>query len=113
MVRRFGRSGDEADTASGGTRFSLRRLLGNGAVITGDIGLNFLRTLTSSDGWHPTSDFGGTITQPLLAGSSRAIVLEPLTQTERNLVYAVRSFERFRRTFSVDVANRFYRLRLP
>src|SRR5262249_25115932 len=30
--------------------------------------------------------------QPLLRGGGRAVVLEPLTQAERNLLYAVRTF---------------------
>ncbi|MBI5362016.1 MAG: TolC family protein [Planctomycetes bacterium] len=102
--------GDEAQSTSGGARLSIDRLLGNGMRIAGDIGLGFTRSLLASDGWHPVSDFGGSITMPLLAGSSRAIVEEPLTQAERNLVYSVRTFERFRRTFAVDVATRYYRL---
>lgn len=102
--------GGEAQETSGGARLSIDRLLGNGMRIAGDIGLGFTRSLLSSDGWHPVSDFGGSITMPLLAGSSRAIVEEPLTQAERNLVYSVRTFERFRRTFAVDVATRYYRL---
>jgi len=102
--------GEEATDAAGSARFSLQRLLGTGALLAGDIGLNLARVLTTGDGWSPVADLGGSITQPLLAGSSRAIVEEPLTQAERNLVYSVRTFERFRRTFSVDVATRFYRL---
>lgn len=102
--------GDEAQSAGGGARLSINRLLGNGARVAGDIGLGLSRSLLSSDGWHPVSDFGGSITMPLLAGSSRAVVEEPLTQAERNLLYSVRTFERFRRTFAVDVATRYYRL---
>jgi outer membrane protein TolC len=103
-------TGDTAETASGGASFSLFRLLGTGAVIVGDIGLNLTRSLTSKDSWNPVSDLGLSITQPLLRGSGKRIVEEPLTQAERNLVYQVRSFERFRRTFAFDVANRFYSL---
>ncbi len=103
-------TGDEAQSADGGGRFSLTRLLGTGARIVGDIGLGLTRSLISSDGWHATSDIGLSITQPLLAGAGEAIVKEPLTQAERNLVYEVRAFERFRRTFAFDVASRYYRL---
>ena len=39
------------------------------------------------------------LTQPFLRGGGRAVTLEPLTQTERNLVYAVRSFARFRKVY--------------
>ena len=39
--------------------------------------------------------------QPLLRGGGRAVILEPLTQAERNLLYAVRSFTLFRQQFFV------------
>jgi multidrug resistance efflux pump len=53
---------------------------------------------------------GLSITQPLLAGAGRRIVLEPLTQAERRVIYAVRDYEIFRRDFAVDVARRVYEL---
>jgi hypothetical protein len=37
--------------------------------------------------------------QPLLRGGGRAVALEPLTQSERNLFYSVRAFARFREEF--------------
>jgi len=46
-----------------------------------------------------------TITIPLMRGSGRHIVQEPLTQAERGVIYAIYDFERFKRTFSVDVAR--------
>ena len=39
--------------------------------------------------------------QPFLRGGGRAVTLELLTQAERNLVYAVRSFAQFRQQFIV------------
>lgn len=102
--------GDTAETARADGGFSLTRILGTGATVIGSLGLNLTRSLISSDGWHPTSDLGVSIKQPLLAGFGERIVKEPLTQAERDLVYQVRSFERFRRTFAFDVASRFYRL---
>jgi hypothetical protein len=39
--------------------------------------------------------------QPLLRGGGRAVILEPLTTAERNLLYAVRSFTLFRQQFFV------------
>ncbi|MCY2960830.1 MAG: TolC family protein [Planctomycetota bacterium] len=103
-------TGSEADRASGDAGFSLSKLFGSGAVLVGDIGLNVSRSLLSSDGWGAVSDVGLSFTQPLLAGAGESIVREPLTQAERNLVYSVRDFERFRRTFAFDVSSRFYRL---
>jgi len=42
----------------------------------------------------------------------RDVVLERLTQAERNVVYAARDFMRFRRQFFVDLAARYYGLLL-
>jgi outer membrane protein TolC len=103
-------TGDTAETASGDAALGLSKLLGTGAVIVGDIGLNLTRSLTSGDSWNPVGDLGLTITQPLLRGAGSRIVKENLTQAERDLVYEVRAFERFRRTFAFDVAERFYSL---
>ena len=43
--------------------------------------------------------------QPLLRGGGRAVTLEPLTQVERNLLYEIRNFARFRKTFYVAIAG--------
>ncbi|MEM8738242.1 MAG: TolC family protein [Planctomycetota bacterium] len=48
---------------------------------------------------------------PLLRGAGRsANTVEALIQTERNLIYAVRDFERFRREFFVDLATTYLNL---
>ncbi|MCA9137342.1 MAG: TolC family protein [Planctomycetales bacterium] len=46
-----------------------------------------------------------TFTQPLLRGAFRHVRLENLTQAERNLLYSVRDFARFRRLFYVDLTE--------
>ncbi len=43
--------------------------------------------------------------QPLLSGAGKAVTLEPLTQTERNLLYKIREYVRFRKVFYVSVAG--------
>lgn len=100
--------GDQATQASGSMSYGLSKLLGSGASIIGSIGLSVMRNLLSSDGWHPMTDVSLAVTQPLMRGFGATIVEEPLTQAERNLVYAVRGFERFRRSFAVDAADRYY-----
>lgn len=100
----------EATTLSGSSFLGLDRLFGFGAVVLSDIGLSLGRSLTSSDGFNPVSTAGISITQPLLQGFGRRIVIEPLTQAQRNLLYEVRSYERFRRTFAFDVASRYFRI---
>ena len=43
---------------------------------------------------------------PLLAGFGERIVREPLTQAERDVVYAMRNFERFRSGFSIRIVQK-------
>lgn len=45
------------------------------------------------------------IAQPLLQGGGRAVTLEPLTQVERSMLYAVRAYARFRKEFYVAIAG--------
>jgi hypothetical protein len=44
------------------------------------------------------------IVQPLLRGAGKAVTLEPLTLAERNLLYEIRDFARFRKQFYVNIA---------
>lgn len=96
-----------AEVSGGG---SLSKLLGSGAAIVGDMGLRLFQDLSSGDGFQAITDLGLNLTMPLLRGSGSRIVQENLTQAERDVVYEVRSYERFRRGFSVDVATRVYRI---
>lgn len=44
------------------------------------------------------------LVQPFLRGGGKAVTLEGLTQAERNLVYEIRSYARFRKEFFVFIA---------
>jgi outer membrane protein TolC len=103
--------GQEATEASSSLGAGLTKVLGTGARIVASIGVGIFRSLLTSDGWKslPTT-INLAITQPLLRGAGASIVEEPLTQAERDVVYAVRGFERFRHEFAVDVASRLYRI---
>jgi outer membrane protein TolC len=52
-----------------------------------------------------TSSLAFSLIQPLLRGASREVRLESLTQAERDLLYAVRDFARFRKQFWADVTT--------
>jgi outer membrane protein TolC len=103
-------SGDTAEELELDGGLTLSRLLGTGAEIVGSIGVTLFRTLTGSDSLDATTNLKLAVTQPLLRGFGARIVKEPLTQAERDVVYAARGFERFRRTFAVDVATRYWRI---
>lgn len=65
----------------------------------------FLRSILRGGGWNSSSILGLTFSQALLRRGGRRIVREPLTQAERNVVYAMRDFERFRETLAIDVVS--------
>lgn len=69
---------------------------------------SFLRSIISGGPFDGGSILDLAITQPLLRGSGRRIVREPLTQSERDVIYAMRSFERFRATFAVNVVSDYW-----
>jgi hypothetical protein len=51
------------------------------------------------------SDLTFTFIQPLLRGGGYAVTLEALTLAERNLLYALRSYARFRKVFYTAIAG--------
>lgn len=103
-------TGSSTATASAEADLGMSKQFGSGAVVLGNIGTTLLRAIDRGDGWDALGDLGFSVTLPLLRGSAREVILEPLTQAERNLVYAVRSYERFRSSFSVSVVTSYYGL---
>ncbi len=84
-----------------------QRFLRTGADITGRIMFDLvnLLTLDRDSSFGIMADLSVSI--PLMRGAGRHIVTEPLTQAERNVVYALYSFEHFKRGFSVRVASEY------
>ena len=71
--------------------------------------LNFSNQ-TVFDFLNPKSTFSTTLlnfsaVQPLLQGGGQAVALESLTQAERNLLYQIRTFARFRKQLYVEIAS--------
>jgi outer membrane protein TolC len=102
--------GDDGETQSLGMGLGFAKLFGSGAEIIGDIGLEFANTLSSGDGFQAIGAASLSVSQPLLRGFGDDVVLEPLTQAERDVLYEARDYERFRRTLAFDVAERLFRI---
>ena len=79
----------------------------SGATIVFSFVNNLMRSLVNGGAFDGSSILGLTLTQPLLRGAGEAIVREPLTQAEKNLVYAVRAFEQFRRSEAVRIISQY------
>ena len=88
--------------------FGFNRLLKQGTIISTRIALAWADVLTGNMRSGLTSILSATITQPLLRGSDSKVVLENLTQAERDTLYQVRAFNRFRQTFVVSVVSQYY-----
>ena len=101
-------NGEQSGTAGVLSTVGVSKLLGSGAQVAGDVSVDIFRDIGSGDGWDAVSNLSLNISQPLLRGFGSQLVLEPLTQAERNVLYEARVYERFRRTFAYDVVSRFF-----
>ncbi|MEX0652524.1 MAG: TolC family protein [Phycisphaeraceae bacterium] len=77
----------------------------SGVAITSRIAVDLVRLLTQDRASSRGLLVDGSIEIPLLRGAGRFIVAEPLTQAERDALYAIWEFERFKRDFAVNVAS--------
>jgi outer membrane protein TolC len=101
-------SGDEHQISLD-TDFGFSWLFRTGTQITVSLASNFSKFLTGDPRKVAASTFNVTITQPLLQGAGIAVT-EPLTQAERDVIYDIREFVRFRRDFFVRVLSDYYRI---
>lgn len=85
-----------------------RYLLKSGGAIALNLTNNFTRFLTGDVSEFSTGALIGSITQPLLRDFGADIETEALLQAERDLLYQLRDFTRFRKEFAVQVASRYY-----
>ena len=98
------------NSVDGGTSTGVDLLLKGGGRIAVNFTTNFLRFLTGDSRVDASSALVGTFTQPLLRGAGRKVAAENLTQAERDLLYNLRDFVRFRQEFSVQICSAYYRV---
>jgi len=84
------------------TQASVSRLLPTGAQWAVELANNTIWLFTGPNRTETASTLSLAIVQPLLRGAGREVVLEDLTQQERNVLYAVRDLARFRQQFFTD-----------
>ena len=106
-----GLAGDDRDEVLGAeANVGVNRLLNDGTRIGARVTLAWVDILSGNlqGGLH--SILGVTVVKPLLRGASRDLVMEGLTQAERDTLYEIRRFNRFRKTFVVGVIAEYYRI---
>jgi outer membrane protein TolC len=83
------------------------RLMATGGTFVGRFANNVILTFNGPNGFASdvSSQLLFDLSQPFL---QRDIRFEPLTRAERNLVYAARTYLRYRRTYFVQLATSYY-----
>lgn len=79
------------------------KLFPTGAQLMVRLANQFVVHLNDGKPTTAVSNASLSLAQPLLRGGGFAVTLEPLTQAERTLLYAIRSYARFRKIFYVAV----------
>lgn len=95
---------------SGSAKPSISHKFKGGANAMASLGLDIVKLLTGGRARTVgiSGDFSATV--PILRGAGRLIAAEGLTQAERDLIYAVYDFEKYRQSYAVDVASAYYGL---
>ncbi|MDP6653548.1 MAG: TolC family protein [Gammaproteobacteria bacterium] len=94
------------------TSLGARYFLKSGGAIALNLTNNFTRFLTGDVSEFGTGALIGSFTQPLIRNFGTDIETEVLMQAERDLLYQLRDFTRFRKSFTVRVASDYYSILL-
>lgn len=83
------------------------RKLKSGVEFSAALAVDLVKLLTQDRSSSLGIVGDASITIPLLRGAGKHIVTELLTQAERNVVYAIWEFERFKKIFAVNIASEY------
>lgn len=107
LLRTGGRNSSQAGGSSfltdSGTR--IEKLATNGASFVVGLANSVIWSFGGDTTQTGSSLIDFTFIQPLLRGAARQVVMEGLTQAERNLLAGVRQLERFRRGFYLSIVT--------
>ena len=84
------------------------RNLENGISLSANLAIDLANLLTLGGASSLGLKADATVSVPLLRGSGKHIVTENLTYAERDVVYEIYGFERFKRQFAVDTASKYF-----
>lgn len=102
------KSGDHSvGGITGNGEASWSRKFKSGATLTSRIGIDLVRLLTGDRHFTRGLFADTSISIPLLRGSSKHIVAEPLTQAQRDVIYSIYTFERYKRKLAVQTASQY------
>jgi outer membrane protein TolC len=114
---RYIREGDNEEVIVGGRSdqegngllgFDRMQLLGDGLLVTTGLAIDWIRFLSGDPRTSLHSVLSASLNAPLLGAGAGKVAREQLTQAERAVLYDIRSFNRYRKTFVVETINSYY-----
>jgi hypothetical protein len=107
LYRRLNTDGNYVSELHTTANAEVERLLATGGTFVGRFANNVILTFNGPNGFASdvSSQLFFDLSQPFL---QRDIRFEPLTRAERNLIYAARTYLRYRRTYFVQLATSYY-----
>ncbi len=101
-----GNGDDVSIDASGGV--DQQSLFLDGVLFNVGIAIDWTRFLTGDPRTTLGSVLSGDVAVPLLGAGAGKVARENLTQAERDVLYDIRTFNRYRKTFVVGIINDYY-----
>ena len=103
---------DTAADISGSVDTTARatQLLRTGGRLTATLANGLFKYFTGAPQKEAISVVSLDFVQPLLRGAWAKVAAENLTQAERNVVYEVRSYSQFQKSFAVGIVSSYYRI---
>ena len=86
---------------------SVQKLFQTGASVTATLANDLVLYF---DGKPKVPDLTLKLTQPLLRGAGAEIAAEVLTQAERDVVYAVRDYSHYQKSFAIETVGEYFRV---
>lgn len=99
---------ESVTTFSTSSSVGFTKKLLSGGRLTGNLALGTLRYCSGDKSISMDTMAQLTLNQPLLGGAGVLVAREPLTQAERNLIYALRTYVRTRSSLLIQVATYYY-----
>lgn len=93
------------DNLTQNSNFGIRQALPTGAQWAVELANNTIWLFSGPGQTNSASVLSFSLVQPLIMGAGRKVVLEGLTQSEREVLYATRDLARFRQVFFCDVVG--------
>jgi outer membrane protein TolC len=103
-------NGDNDVSVGGAGGVNQNHLLGDGIQIGTGLAIDWARFLSGDPRTTLGSVLMASVSAPLLGNGAGKSARENLTQAERNVLYRIRTFNRFRKTFVISILNSYYQV---